>query len=54
MRSNLQNYILLYFGQTKTKDRFLEMLDTIELPLNPLGKLIIYGELKQDLKAKMI
>lgn len=52
MRINLENYILPYFEQTKTKDDFLEIFDKIELPLNPLGKLVVYGELKQILKAK--
>lgn len=53
MRINLENYILPYFEQTKTKDGFLAMLDKNELPLNPLGKLVVYGELKQILRAKL-
>lgn len=52
MRINLENYILPYFEQTKMKEGFLEMLDQNELPLNPLGKLVVYGELKQISKAK--
>jgi len=53
MRINLEKYILPYFEQTKTKEGFLEMLDKNELPLNPLGKLVIYGELKQILKVRI-
>lgn len=53
MRINLENYILPYFERTKTKDGFLEMLDKNELPLNQLGKLVVYGELNQILKAKL-
>lgn len=29
------------------------MLDKNELPLNPLGKLVVYGELKQILRTKL-
>lgn len=52
MKINLENYILPYFEQTKTKEGFLEMLDQNKLPLNPLGKLVVYGELKQISKAR--
>lgn len=52
MKINLENYILPYFEQTKTKEGFLEMLDKNKLPLAPLGKLVLYWELKQISKAK--
>lgn len=52
MRINLENYILPYFDQAKTKEGFLEILNQEKLFLNPLGKLVVYGELKQVLKSK--
>jgi hypothetical protein len=52
MRSNLSKYILPYFERTKTKGDFLNLLDNEKLLLAPLGKLIVYAELKQFDKAK--
>lgn len=52
MRANLSKYILPYFDSTKTKEDFLNLLDSEKLILAPLGKLIVYSELKQFKKAK--
>jgi hypothetical protein len=52
MRSNLKDYILPFFDRTKTKEAFLELLDTEILYLAPLGKLVAYGELKQFDRAR--
>jgi hypothetical protein len=52
MRTNLTKYILPYFDKTKSKEEILNLLDTEKLILAPLGKLIVYAELKQFDKAK--
>lgn len=52
MQANLSEYILPYFDKTKTKEHFLNLLDTEKLFLAPLGKLIVYAELKQFDKAR--
>jgi hypothetical protein len=52
MQLNLEKYILPYFDRTKTKEAFLNILDSEKLILAPLGKLIVYAELKQFDKAK--
>jgi hypothetical protein len=52
MKLNLIDYILPYFDQNKTRDAFLNLLDTEKLIYPSYGKLIVYAELKQLDKAK--
>ena len=52
MRTNLEIYILPFFDRTKTKEALLDLMDTEILGLLPLGKLVVYGELKQFDRAK--
>ena len=49
---NLTKYILPYFDSAKTKEDLLNLLVNEELILAPLGKLIVYSELKQFENAK--
>ena len=52
MRDNLERFILPYFSSVSTIDDVLSLVDTEKLHLQPLGKLIIYGELRLIDKAK--
>ena len=52
MRDNLEQFILPYFSTVSTIDDVLSLVDTEKLHLQPLGKLIIYGELRLIDKAK--
>jgi len=52
MRDNLEQFILPYFSMVSTIDDVLSLVDTEKLHLQPLGKLIIYGELRLVDKAK--
>lgn len=52
MKANVEKHILPYFDRVKTKEGFLNLLDSEKIILAPLGKLVAYGELKQFDKAK--
>ena len=52
MKHNLEQYILPYFGTLKTKEDVLKFIDDRRLNFHPLGKLIVYGELRLNDKAK--
>ena len=52
MRLNIENYILPYFERINSKDAFVNALETEKLILAPLGRLIVYAELKQFDKAE--
>lgn len=52
MRQNLHNHILPYFKTIETREACLAMLDKEVQHLAPMGKMIVYGELKQLEKAK--
>lgn len=52
MQQNLIDYILPYFDQNKTKNAFLNLLDTEKLIYPSYGKFIVYAELNQLDKAK--
>ncbi|MCM5530307.1 DUF4304 domain-containing protein [Parasegetibacter sp. NRK P23] len=52
MRKNLADFILPYFNRLNCTEKVLQELDDANMVLTPLGKLIIYGELKKIDKAK--
>jgi hypothetical protein len=52
MQANLTKYILPYLKRTNTKEDCLSLIDREKRILSPLGKLIVYAELKQLYKAK--
>ncbi|MBC3795387.1 DUF4304 domain-containing protein [Spirosoma utsteinense] len=52
MKKNLTDYILPYFDRLNSTEKMLQELDKADMMMTPLGKLIIYGELKQLDKAK--
>jgi len=52
MQENLSLFILPYFSKTATKELFIQALDTMQFNLSILGKLILYGELKEFEKAR--
>lgn len=52
MKLNLHKYILPYFEGLKTKENFLQQLDSENITIAPLGKLIVYAELGSFDKAK--
>ena len=52
MKKNLTNFILPYFDRLNSTEKMLQELDKADMMMTPLGKLIIYGELKQFDKAK--
>lgn len=52
MRKNLTAFILPYFNRLNSTERMLQELDSDDMMMTPLGKLIVYGEFKQFDKAK--
>jgi hypothetical protein len=52
MKKNLTNFILPYFDRLNSTEKMLQELDKADMMMAPLGKLIVYGELKQFDKAK--
>lgn len=52
MQENLDSYILPYFAKLSSKALVLSSLETINLSLSALTKLMIYGELKDFSRAK--
>lgn len=52
MRKNLTEFILPYFNRFNSTEQMLHELDKADMMMAPLGKLIVYGELKQFDKAK--
>jgi len=52
MRKNLTKFILPYFDRLNNSEKMLKELEKADMMMTPLGKLIIYGELKQFDKAK--
>jgi hypothetical protein len=52
MRRNLTNFILPYFNRLNSTEKMLQELDKEDMMMTPLGKLIVFGELKQFDKAK--
>ena len=52
MKKNLTNFILPYFDRVNGTEKMLQELNDTNMMIAPLGKLIIYGELKQLDKAK--
>ncbi|MDP3393074.1 DUF4304 domain-containing protein [Sediminibacterium sp.] len=52
MKKNLTSFILPYFDRLNSTEKMLQELDKADMMMTPLGKLIIYGELKQFDKAK--
>lgn len=52
MGGNLHDFILPYFERAKTKQDFLLLMESGELGLSQLEKLIVYGENKMWDKAK--
>ncbi len=54
MRMNLDKFILPYFNTNNSKEEILKTLDKEIQILAPLSKLVVYGELKQIDKAKLL
>lgn len=52
MKENITDFILPYFQTIDTQEKLLKCLETEDLIMEPLGKLILYAELKQFDKAK--
>jgi hypothetical protein len=52
MRKNLTEFILPYFDRLNSTEKMLQELEKADTMMTPLGKLIVYGELKQFDKAK--
>jgi hypothetical protein len=52
MQENLDQFILPYFAKLSTRALLIQALDASQLPLPILGKLMLYGELKEFEKAK--
>ena len=52
MHENLNHYILPYFSKIATREQVVSALDTLKIIVPPLGKLMIYGELKEFELAK--
>ncbi|MGZ3940139.1 MAG: DUF4304 domain-containing protein, partial [Flavisolibacter sp.] len=52
MKDNLERYILPYCHTLSTREDVLKFLDANQLHMQPLGKLIVYGELHLIDKAK--
>lgn len=52
MIKNLTAFILPYFERLNSTEKMLQELDKEDMMVVPLGKLIVYGELKQFDKAK--
>ncbi|GAO43346.1 DUF4304 domain-containing protein [Flavihumibacter petaseus] len=52
MRKNLTDFILPYFDRMNSTEKMLQELDNSDMMMTPLGKLIVYGELKKFDKAR--
>lgn len=52
MRKNLTEFILPYLDRLNSTEKMLQELEKADMMLAPLGKLIVYGELRQFDKAK--
>ncbi|MCD2425504.1 DUF4304 domain-containing protein [Niabella pedocola] len=52
MRKNLTDFILPYFNKLNSTEKMLRELDSADMILTPLGKLIVYGEFGLSGKAK--
>lgn len=52
MRKNLTNFILPYFSRLSSIEKMLQELDSADVMMPPIGKLILYGEFGQFDKAK--
>ncbi|MDI9862322.1 DUF4304 domain-containing protein [Flectobacillus roseus] len=52
MKTNLTKFILPYFDRLNSTEKMLQELDKADMIMTPLGKIIIYGELKLFDKAK--
>lgn len=52
MKNNVEDFILPYFQQINNRKKLFNVLDSGELTMSPLGKLIVYGELEQSDSAK--
>lgn len=52
MKNNLSEHILPHFGQVLSKDMLLDLLDRQTTWLQPLEKLIVFGELGDKEKTK--
>ncbi|KDN55851.1 DUF4304 domain-containing protein [Flavobacterium seoulense] len=52
MRKNLRDFILPYFDRLDSSEKMLQELESSNMMMSPLGKLIVYGELKKFDKAK--
>lgn len=52
MQQNLTEFILPYFRRINNTEEMLKELEKDDVIMSPLGKLIVYGELKQLEKAK--
>ena len=52
MQENLDDFILPYFAKTSTRELFIQALDILPLTLPILGKLMLYGVLKEFEKAR--
>ena len=52
MQENLYHYILPYFSKIATRELLVSELETLNVSFPPLGKLMIYGELKEFELAK--
>ena len=52
MRKNLTDFILPYFNRLNSTERMLQELDSADMMIPPLGKLIVYSEFRQFDKAK--
>jgi hypothetical protein len=53
MRKNLTVYILPYFKRLNSSEKMLQELDSTDLKMSPMGKLIVYGEFRKFEKAKL-
>lgn len=52
MKENLEQYILPYFKSLRNKRDVLNFIDADPMTLQPIGKLVVYGELNLIEKAK--
>jgi hypothetical protein len=52
MRNNLTDFILPYFSRLSSTEKMLQELDSADVMMAPMGKLIVYGECGQFDKAK--
>ena len=52
MRNNLTDFILPYFSRLSSTEKMLQELDSADVMMSPMGKLIVYGACGQFDKAK--